>query len=472
MSLKDYYIIMNDSEKELNSKLRSLPSVGKVLDNPALQPAIKCAGKNLFKCLLNDYLGKIREGLVSGKLVHFNYDKLIDEISFSVNSICDNSMREVINATGILLHTGLGRSALSNVAVGSITAAAKYTPVQSDPVTGKRSLRESKVEVLLKELTGAEAVTVVNNNAAATMLVLNTLAKDKEVVISRGQLVEIGGAFRMPDVMTMSGAIMKEIGTTNRTHLSDYRNAFDENVGALMHVHTSNYRLRGFGGTPDISEIVSLAKELGLYSIDDLGSGALVSLEKWGVESEPLIKDSITAGVDLCCFSGDKLIGGAQSGIICGKYEHIEKIRKNPFARMFRVDKLTLAALEATLAIWVNGEYEEKIPLYKMLCTSKQILKNRAMELSSKISGKIFAEISIEESEAYIGSGSLPDSGIKSWAVSLKFKNIEAEQGAQILRKNGVFSRVRAGRVWLDMISLLDGHFDLLVHRIISSFGK
>lgn len=472
MSSKDYYIIMKILEENINLILRSLPSVGVVLDDPALQPIIECAGRKLVKCWLNYYLGRIRDELVSGKIADFDYEKLIEDVVFSVNSLYDNSMREVINATGIILHTGLGRSALSDTAVGSIIAAAKYTPVQSDPVTGKRALRESKVEVLLKELTGAEAVTVVNNNAAATMLVLNTLANNKEVVISRGQLVEIGGAFRMPDVMTMSGAVMSEIGTTNRTHLSDYRNAFSENTGALMHVHTSNYRLRGFGGTPGILEIVTLANELGVYSIDDLGSGALISLEKWGVENEPLIKDSIAAGVDLCCFSGDKLIGGPQSGIICGKYEHIVKIRKNPFARMFRVDKLTLAALEATLAIWVNGEYEEKIPLYKMLCTSKQVLKDRAIELMSKLSGKISAEISVEESDAYIGSGSLPDSGIKSWAVLLRFENNEAEYIAQTLRMNGVFSRVRAGCVWLDMISLLDGEFDLLVHRIINSFGK
>ena len=462
--------IYMDSEM-INQRLRKIPSIGKILENQGATLAIEKYGYSVFKMSLNNHLQDLRMRVMQGEEFSFDEEKILDIVEENLYSLCDNSSREVINGTGIILHTGLGRAPMAKKAVEAVKNAALYTPVQSDSVTGKRSLREGKVERLLQELTGAEAVTVVNNNAAATMLVLNTLSKSKDVVISRGQLVEIGGAFRMPDVMDMSGAIMKEIGTTNRTHLKDYREAMNENVGAFMHVHTSNYRLRGFGGTPSIQEIVPLAKELGVYTIDDIGSGALVGLERWGIESEPLIKDSISAGVDLCCFSGDKLIGGAQSGIICGRKEHIERVRKNPFARMFRVDKMTLAALEATLTIWVNGDYEKEIPLYMMLSTPKDELCRRAEEFARNIDGKIVAAVNVQRSEAYIGSGSLPDSSVESWAVVLELTKIDVEEGARLLRKSGVFARVSGNKVWIDVMAILDGELSKAISRTIRALG-
>ncbi len=457
--------------EEIKRRLQAIPAIGRLLEDSQLLEIIEQAGKGMVKLQLKIILDSLREDICAGNSLELDCSLIKSKLLLALNSFVEPQNRRVINATGILLHTGLGRAPLAEEAAAAVQAAARYTPVQSDPVTGKRSLRESRVEALLRELTGAEAVTVVNNNAAATMLVLNTLACNKEVVISRGQLVEIGGAFRMPDVMEMSGAIMREVGTTNRTHLRDYRAAYQPEVGALIHVHTSNYRLRGFSGTPGILELANLARELGVRIIDDLGSGALVPLSKWGAEDEPLICDSIAAGVDLCCFSGDKLIGGAQSGIICGKREFVEKVRKNPFARMFRVDKLTLAALEATLAIWVNGEHEQKIPLYRMLSTAKELLASRAKELAASLEGKIRAKVTISRSEAYIGSGSLPDSGVESWAVVLELANITAEAGARLLRSNGVFSRINAGKIWIDMIALLDCEFEILPEKIIATFG-
>ncbi len=447
--------------------LRKLPAVGKVLEDPDLAGMVLKYGKELFKSQLVWHLERCRKQIISGDAVDFDYSSFISGICLSVESIADVQRRKVINATGILLHTGLGRAPLAAEAQEAVMAAGGYTPVQSDPVTGKRSLRELKVESMLRELTGAQAVTVVNNNAAATMLVLNTMATGRQVVISRGQLVEIGGAFRMPDVMRMSGAEMHEIGTTNRTHLRDYREAFNQEVAAFMHVHTSNYRLRGFGGTPGIQEIAKLARELGVCVLDDLGSGALVPLSRWGVEDEPLVRDSIAADVDLCCFSGDKLIGGAQSGIICGKSEWIERVRKNPFARMFRVDKLTLAALETTLKIWVNGEYAEKIPLYKMLSTPKAYLQQQAELLCAQLADRVRVNLEVCASEAYIGSGSLPDSGVESWAVVADPKNLDPENLSQELRKAGVFARVNGGKVWLDMIAVADTEFQLLSSRLL-----
>ena len=460
---------MNDSSK-INDCLRSIPSVGKVLDAPELAEYLEGSGRELFKSQLTRYLEELRNSVRSGEIVNFDSTELLARVQQAVDYISDPASRRVMNATGIILHTGLGRAPLPAETVAAVSGAAGYTPVQSDPVSGKRSLRELRVESLLQNLTGAEAVTVVNNNAAATMLILNTLAAGREVVVSRGQLVEIGGAFRMPDVMRMSGAIMHEIGTTNRTHLRDYREAYSEEVAVMLHVHTSNYRIRGFGGTPTIAEIIALSRELGTFAVDDLGSGALIPLDRWGVASEPLIKDSIAAGVDLCCFSGDKLIGGPQSGIICGKAERVAEIRKNPFARMFRVDKLTLAGLEATLGLWVNGEYD-RIPLYQMLDTPKAELQTLAEDVASGISSMISGEVQVQESEAYIGSGSLPDSGVKSWAVGMRLSGMNPDQGAVNLRKNGVFARISGGIIWLDMLTLSQEDPEELVRRVIAALS-
>ncbi len=453
---------------DVNDLLRKLPAVGRILEDSDLDAFTVKYGKELFKSQLVRHLEGVRKGILAGDIIDFDYNSLVSAVCRSVEAIAEVQRRKVINATGILLHTGLGRAPLASEAQEAVLAAGGYTPVQSDPVTGKRTLRELKVESLLQVLTGAEAVTVVNNNAAATMLVLNTIAAGRQVVISRGQLVEIGGAFRMPDVMRMSGAEMHEIGTTNRTHLRDYKEAFSEEVAAFMHVHTSNYRLRGFGGTPGIQEITRLARELGVCALDDLGSGALVPLSRWGGEDEPLVQDSIAADVDLCCFSGDKLIGGAQSGIICGKAEWVERVRKNPFARMFRVDKLTLAALETTLKIWVNGEYAEKIPLYRMLSTPKSQLQQRAESLCLLLTPQVKFKLEVCPSEAYIGSGSLPDSGVESWAVVVTPGEMDPEILSQEFRKSGVFARVNGGKIWLDIIAVLDSDFSLLSERLLN----
>ena len=461
---------MNNAS-DVNEYFRALPAVGKIMEEPEFAADIVTYGRELFKSQLIRYLEELRNAVRQGGNVAFARGELLARVRQAVGYLCEPARRRVINATGIMLHTGLGRAPLAAEAVTAVTAATGYTPVQSDPVSGKRSLRELRVESLLRNLTGAEAVTVVNNNAAATMLILNTLAAGRKVVVSRGQLVEIGGAFRMPDVMRMSGAIMAEIGTTNRTHLRDYREAYSEEVAVLLHVHTSNYRIRGFGGTPGIKEIVRMARELGVLAVDDLGSGALLSLDRWGIANEPLVKDSIAAGVDLCCFSGDKLIGGPQSGIICGKAERIEEIRKNPFARMFRVDKLTLAGLEATLALWVNGNYEQ-IPLYRMLETPKADLRTLAEKIAGAVRVEIPGEVQVRESEAYIGSGSLPDSGVPSWAVVLELPGVDPERGAEKLRKNGVFARISSGRIWLDMIALAAEDSEVLPTRIIAALGK
>jgi len=292
-------------------------------------------------------------------------------------------------------------------------------------------------------------------DAAATMLVLHTLAAGREVIISRGQLVEIGGSFRMPDVMAMSSAVMREVGTTNRTHLRDYENAIGERTGALLHVHTSNYRVRGFASTPGIRELAELGRSRGLPVIDDIGSGALVALDDFGMTNEPLVADSLSAGADVACFSGDKLIGGPQSGILVGRREIVDRLRKSPFARMFRVCKLTLAALEATLVHFVNGDYAEALPFYRMLGRPLGELGEQAESFLGRISGLPGVEAEADDDVAYIGSGSIPDEGIPSRVVRLRASPPPDELVRRLrVASPPIFARIQDDAVVFDMRTL------------------
>jgi len=366
------------------------------------------------------------------------------------------SLQKAINATGIILHTGLGRAMLSKEAINAINNAIEgYCTLAADIETGRRGHRDVHLNSLLCELTGAEAATVVNNNAAATVLILNTLAKGKEVIVSRGQLVEIGGSFRMPEVMETSGAILKEIGTTNKTHLKDYSAAISENTGAIMRVHHSNYRIVGFAEEPPIEDVVKLGKEHNILVIDDLGSGALVDLKEFGLETEPMVQKSIKAGADVACFSGDKLIGGPQSGVIVGKSAVIEKIRKNPLARAFRVGKITIAAMEATLRLFFNPEkLTLSHPSYKMFSYSSKELEKRAQQIAKKLREVITdeADIQIIDGESQVGSGSAPIETLPTKLLKVKPSILSAENFAKKLRSNiiPIFTRVHKESVLFD----------------------
>lgn len=359
------------------------------------------------------------------------------------------SMRHAINAAGIILHTGLGRAMLSQAACDAVSDIIKgYCTLATDLETGQRSSRDVHVSSLLCELTGAEAATIANNNAAATMLILNTLAHGKEVIVSRGQLVEIGGSFRMPEVMEMSGATLHEVGTTNKTHLRDYAEAINENTGAILRVHQSNYRIVGFTSEPSIEELAPLAKEHALPLIDDLGSGALVDLKAYGLESEPMVQDSIRAGVDAACFSGDKLIGGPQSGIIVGKAETIQKIKKNPLARALRVGKMEVAAIEATLKLFLDpSKLNERHPTYRMLSISLDELEKRAKAVAEKLTNA-----SVIDGKSQVGSGSVPAETLPTKLLAVKPSGMSAEAFARKLRYNSppIFARIHQDTVLLD----------------------
>jgi L-seryl-tRNA(Ser) seleniumtransferase len=440
--------------------LRKLPSVDKLKNAGEAKELLEKYGDDLFVSEAREVLGSVRKEIQAGHIfdvAELSVDRIISRVECSLRAKFTPSLRKAVNATGVILHTGLGRAVLPSSAQKAVADVAEgYSTLATDVETGKRSHRDVHLENLLKELTGSEDATVVNNNAAATMLVLNTLADGKEVIVSRGQLVEIGGSFRMPDVMASSGAILKEVGTTNKTHLRDYLAAVGENSGAIMRVHHSNYRIVGFTSEPSIEELVGLAKKLNLYVFDDLGSGALVDLKAYGIEHEPLVQESVKAGVDVACFSGDKLIGGPQSGIIVGKASIIEKIRKNPLTRAFRVGKLTIAGMEATLRLFLCPEtLTEKHPIYRMLAMEAKDIEKRAKAMIKKLGTGLEERggISVIDGGSQVGSGAVPVETIPTKLIQIAPKDISAESLGLELRRNNppIFTRVQKGAVWIDL---------------------
>jgi len=391
---------------------------------------------------------------------------VMGRIRAAVDAESAPSLRRAINATGVIIHTGLGRAVLAPPAREAILSVLEgYCTLATDIESGKRGDRDAHLDRLICRLTGAEASTIVNNNAAATVLILNTIAKDKEVLVSRGQLVEIGGSFRMPEVMQMSGAVLREVGTTNKTHLRDYEEAINERTGAILRVHHSNYRIVGFAEEPGIEDLVALGKKHGLPVIDDLGSGALVDLRRFGLEPEPLVQTSVRAGATVACFSGDKLIGGPQSGIIVGETETIARIKKNPLKRALRVGKLTIAALEATLKLFLNPDELPRVhPVYAMLSLTPADLERRARRLerslkkalvsaATSISRPSTAVITVEDGKSQVGSGSVPAEFLPTKLLCVRPLRITAEDLARRLRRSEppVFARVHKDAVWLDL---------------------
>lgn len=389
------------------------------------------------------------------------------------------SLRRVINATGVVLHTNLGRAPLSNRALQRVQAvAAGYCNLEYDLARGERGSRHTHVEARLRELTGAEAALVVNNNAAAVWLVLNALAKGGEAVVSRGQLVEIGGSFRIPDIMRESGVTLREVGTTNKTRLSDYAQAIGPETRMVVLVHPSNYRIVGFTGEPPLAGVVELAHERQILVYQDLGSGALFDYAAHGVGDEPTVRASLDAGVDIVSFSGDKLLGSAQAGIIVGRCELIERLRKHPLMRALRVDKLTLAALDATLADLADEEHARvRIPVVRMLTESEETVRARADEVASGLAQAIpdlAVQCDVRPSQATVGGGALPLTMLPSHAVCLRPSRCSAQQLADALRREGeppVVGRVENDEVWLDMRTVQPWEVHELIQAVAAVLG-
>ena len=371
------------------------------------------------------------------------------------NSGIGSSLKTVINVTGTVIHTNLGRSVLSHEAIRNVERAARnYVNLEYDVESGRRGHRDRVTEGLFKELTGCEAATVVNNNAAAVLLSLNSLAQGKEVIVSRGELVEIGGAFRIPEVMRSSGAVLREVGTTNRTYIEDYWEAINDNTAVLLKIHASNYRIEGSVWSVDIEELVTLGGDSDVLVMEDLGSGALIDLGEYGLPAEPLVKDSIDMGVDVVTFSGDKLLGGPQAGIIAGGLRFIEMIRSNPLMRCVRVGKMTIAALDATLRLYV-ANMEKNIPSLAYLTRPIQEIHDMAKEVSVKLGDILdgLATVSVKEGQSQVGSGSLPVESIDSSYVALRPTTMSVDGLAEAFRSGEipVIGRIHEGMFVMDM---------------------
>jgi L-seryl-tRNA(Ser) seleniumtransferase len=453
---------------------KRIPAVSTVLEDSGVGDLVERFGRGMTTFALRGILDGVRQDVRAGRRTDAPaIDELCAKLESRLIRLTQPIGRRAINATGILLHTGLGRAPYCAETAEAIASCTGYSILQTSIETGKRCQRDTDIEAMLRDLTGCEAATVVNNNAAATMLILHTLAEGKEVIVSRGQLVEIGGSFRLPDVLESSGATLHEIGTTNRTHLRDYENAINENTGAIIHVHTSNYRIRGFSGTPSIEELTPLGKKHGIPVIDDIGSGALINLSRYDLPDEPLVRDSVAAGTDVICFSADKLICGPQGGIILGRAATLAKIRKNPFARMFRTDKTTLIGLQATLQHFVNGDYEEKIPLYRMFSRDLADLDRDAHEVAAALADAAGVEVSVEDDIAFIGSGSIPDEGLPSKVVRLSSARHGSKRITDELRKSipSVFGRLQKDAVLLDMRTILPGELEVLKTSLAQALG-
>lgn len=384
-------------------------------------------------------------------------------------------LRRVINATGVVLHTNLGRAPLARAAFEQLAAVSEgYSNLELDLNAGERGSRYSHVQDLLCRLTGAEAALVVNNNAGAVLLVLSALASGREVVVSRGELVEIGGSFRVPEVMSQGGAILREVGTTNKTHLFDYERAIGHSTGALMKVHTSNFKIVGFTQSVERSEIVTLGRRYGLPVIEDLGGGVLLRLEDFGLEHEPTVPESLTAGVDLVTFSGDKLLGGPQSGIIAGRRDLVETCRRHPLTRALRIDKLTLAALEATLRIYLDpARAIREIPTLRMLALSADELKAKAEALKDKITTATGERVRVEvlPGTSQAGGGALPGVEMPTFlvAISPKSKTAAAVEAGLRTANPPVMARIHRDLLLLDPRTLSDDEYDLVGAALVQA---
>jgi L-seryl-tRNA(Ser) seleniumtransferase len=403
--------------------------VDKVLQSLDNDPDLMDAPRALLRDGVNAFLDALREDIAEARITdpaELSSDVLAPRLTNFLRGFCTPSLRRVINATGVVAHTNLGRSLLAESAVAAVAEAARrYSNLEFDLATGERGSRYTHVVRLLTDLTGAQDALVVNNNAAAVLLVLETLAKGREVIVSRGELVEIGGSFRIPEVMARSGAVLREVGATNRTHLRDYEQAVNEHTAALLKVHASNYRIIGFTSAPPASELRNLADQHGVPFLEDLGSGSLHDFTGQISGWEPTVRQALEQGAHVCTFSGDKLLGGPQAGIIVGERRFIEQLRKNPLNRALRIDKLTLAGLQATLRLYLDPEQAmREVPTLRMILAPAEELKRRANGLARALKKKLEgrAAVSVEPGLSRVGGGAFPEADLPTSLVAIRPK--------------------------------------------------
>ena len=454
-----------------NALYRNIPKVDVLLEDETIQTMIEMSGRNIVMEVIREETDKLR-GFIAKcneeEEITKRTNQLIETIGASLDCIHAPNMKMVVNGTGTVLHTNLGRAPISKKHMDSVYAMATwYSNLEYDLEEGGRGERYSHFEKLLCRITGAEAAMAVNNNAAAVMLILNSMAKGGEVIVSRGELVEIGGKFRIPEVMEQSGATLVEVGTTNKTHVSDYEDAITEETKAILKVHTSNYRIVGFTNTVSMEELAPLKQTSQVPLIEDLGSGMLIDLSKYGLTYEPTVQDSLKNGADIVCFSGDKLLGGPQAGIIVGKKEYIDKMKKDQLTRALRIDKFTAAALESVLLEYLCEEKAiQNIPTLRMITKSLEEITQEAREIAEILSKEKFPlEITIEPCESQIGGGSMPLERLASKALVLNPTNMSISQLDSRMRRMPLplITRIVNDTILIDVRTVEADAFRLLV---------
>ena len=458
--------------------LRKIPSVDEILLNPQITDLLGTYPRTVVVGAVRNGLKRLRQQLLDKKELtdlgeeFFSFEHLYPLFRKEIDLQVEPRLRRLINATGVVIHTNLGRSPLHPSALQHMIDIAKnYSNLEYDLDRGERGNRYTHVEGILCRLSGAESALVVNNNAGAVLLVLNTIAEGREVIISRGELVEIGGAFRIPDVMRRSGALLREVGTTNRTYLSDYQKAISSQTALLLKVHTSNFRVMGFTSDVSLQELAQLGRQHDLPVMNDLGSGCFVDLSQYGLEKEPPVQEAIKTDVDVVTFSGDKLLGGPQAGIILGKKNWLDLIKSNPLTRALRIDKLTLAALESTLLLYLDEKrVMEEIPTLRMLSLDTVQLKRRGKRLLRRLSGRVVQEtqLTLREDVSQVGGGALPLQELPTMVLAVKPLNVSVNKLEEDLRKGEppIISRISKDELILDMRTVLDEEILLLAAGI------
>lgn len=461
--------VMANKELKSSEVLRFLPSINELLKNETAKKIEAETSANHLTETARTTVEILRKELTENVVSEFFSRKdLLKRAEMILEKIYKNKrskrIQKVINATGVIIHTNLGRAPLSEKAIQSIEKAARYCNLEYDLETGKRGKRGAAAEKLLAEITNAESALIVNNCAAACILVLTALCKNGEAIISRGELVEIGGDFRIPDVMTESGATLREVGATNRTKISDYECAVNENTKLIVKVHPSNYRIIGFTETPTIKELSKLAAEKNILLYEDAGSGALVGLSKFGLQDEPLISRSIADGADVVTFSGDKLLGGIQSGLIVGEKDVIETLRKHPLYRALRASKITYAILETVLEDFLNEKAFAEIPVLKMISTTKEEILERSKSFIEKLNNENL-KVEIIKGKSVIGGGSAPDVQPPTFLISIAHKQFSANHLDQLLREAStpVIGRILEDKVVLDLRTVFENEEEKLL---------
>ncbi|MCX5800371.1 MAG: L-seryl-tRNA(Sec) selenium transferase [Candidatus Eisenbacteria bacterium] len=448
-------------QKDRADILRGIPSVELILDSEHLRSISGRYCRALTVSAVREVVDEERRSILEGERRKVSSpEEIAARVIRALEERMTKSMRRLVNATGVVLHTNVGRAILSESAVGAVTEAARYyTNLEYDIEEGRRTSRQVHFDRLLRELTGAETSHVVNNNAGAVLLALNTLAEGKEVIVSRGELVEIGGSFRLPEVMAKSGALLVEVGTTNRTTVGDYERAICEKTALLLKVHKSNFKMVGFVSEVSLEELVGLGKSKKVPVMEDLGSGALIDFSLFGLPGEPLVSQRILAGADVVTFSGDKLLGGPQAGVIVGKKEFVMPMRENPLSRALRIDKLTATALEATLLEMLDtSTARERVPSVRMITEEEESVRRRVEALLARVKASSdVLDITAERGLSQIGGGALPEVGVPTWIIVVRCSVLDECLIEKILREGevAIVARVEKGAVCLDLRTVL-----------------